>query len=40
MDHDVKLIMENARTYHGAASPIAKMASELYDVILMHYNEI
>ena len=32
MEKDVKLIMDNARAYHGAASPIAKMGSELYDV--------
>ena len=32
MDKDVKLIMDNARTYHGVTAPIAKMASELYDV--------
>ena len=34
MDKDVKLIMDNARTYHGVTAPIAKMASELYDVSL------
>ena len=27
MDKDVKLIMDNARTYHGVTAPIAKMAS-------------
>ena len=34
MDKDVKLIMDNARTYHGVTAPIAKMASELNDVSL------
>ena len=35
MEKDVKLIMDNARAYHGAASTIAKMGSELYDVRLL-----
>ena len=40
MDNDVKLIMENARTYHGVTAPIAKMASELYDVCLCRSSDV
>lgn len=39
MEKDVKLIMDNARAYHGAASPIAKMGSELYDVSLLRMDD-
>ena len=39
MEKDVKLIMDNARAYHGAASPIVKMGSELYDVSLLRMDD-